>query len=235
MPQQANLVRLGLTDYRDAWRLQRVLAAAVGDEARADTVVFLEHPPTITLGRRSEEAELHLPPNVEAEVVETDRGGRSTYHAPGQLVCYPIIDLRRHKKDVRLYCRNLEQAIIATLEAFGLEGRRMEGLTGVWVPTEDGVAKIASIGVHIRRWVTTHGFALNVNLDPAPFTEWITACGLDDTSFTTMARELDAPLSVDEVVPVAAIALEECFGLEFISVDLSRDLGGAGLASLGAS
>ena len=179
--------------------------------------MLLEHPPVITTGRRTEEAkELHIPEGAEVELVETDRGGKSTYHAPGQLVCYPILDLNRHGKDVKRYVRDLEQAIVQTVAAFGLEATTIEGLTGVWMPPAGprGPRKIASIGVRVSRWVTTHGYALNVDLDPAPFTEWITACGLDDAEFTTMARELGRPLTVDEVKPAALAALAEVFGLE---------------------
>ena len=178
-----------------------------------DTVVLLEHPPVITLGRRAEEGELHVPEGAEVEIVETDRGGKSTYHGPGQLVCYPILDLKRHGQDVKRYCRELEEALIRTLAPLGVEATRIEGLTGIWV---DGPPrKIASIGIHISKWVTTHGYALNVDLDPAPFTEWITACGLEGAAFTTMARELARPVSVDEVRSAAAAALEQVFGLTF--------------------
>jgi lipoyl(octanoyl) transferase len=174
--------------------------------------VLLEHPPVITLGRRAGEGELHVPEGAEVEIVETDRGGKSTYHSPGQLVCYPILDLRRHGQDVKRYCRDLEEALIRTLAPLGVEATRIEGLTGIWV---DGPPrKIASIGIHVSRWVTTHGYALNVDLDPAPFTEWITACGLEDASFTTIARELGRPVGVGEVAPHAISALEEVFGLE---------------------
>jgi lipoyl(octanoyl) transferase len=187
-------------------------------------VLFLEHPPTITLGRRTEDGELHLPSDADVAVVETDRGGRSTYHGPGQLVCYPILDLKRHGKDVKHYCRELEEAIVQTLSAFGLDGVRVEGLTGVWLSRPP--RKIASIGVHISRWVTTHGYALNVDLDPAPFTDWITACGLEDAQFTTMARELGRELAVDDVRAPAAAALEEVFELE---LELLSAEDGAGL------
>jgi lipoyl(octanoyl) transferase len=145
-------------------------------------------------------------------VVATDRGGKSTFHGPGQLVCYPILDLNRHGRDVRRYCRDLEEAVLRTLAPFGVEGTRIEGLTGVWLLRPP--RKIASIGVHISRWVTTHGYALNVDLDPTPFTEWITACGLEDAAFTTMACELGRPLSVDEVRSAATAAVAEVFGLE---------------------
>ena len=145
------------------------------------------------------------------EVVETDRGGKSTFHGPGQLVCYPILDLNRHGKDVKKYVRDLEEALIRTMGPLGVEATRIEGLTGVWL--ERPPRKIASIGVHISRWVTTHGYALNVDLDPTPFTEWITACGLEDTAFTTIGRELGRTVTVDEVRPFAREALADVFGL----------------------
>ncbi|HEX7255314.1 MAG TPA: lipoyl(octanoyl) transferase LipB [Gaiellaceae bacterium] len=209
----AFLLNLGRTPYREAWEVQRSLAGAVSQGAIPDTVVVLEHPPVVTLGRRAEEGELHLPEGAQVEVVETDRGGKSTYHGPGQLVCYPILDLTRHGEDVKRYCRDLEEALIRTIGAVGVEATRIEGLTGIWL--ERPPRKIASIGVHISKWVTTHGYALNVDLDPAPFTEWITACGLEDAAFTTIARELGRPVSVDEVRPHAARALEEVFDLRF--------------------
>src|SRR5437773_442467 len=159
-------MQLGVVPYREAWELQRSLAGAVSQGTIPDTVVLLEHPPVVTLGRRTDEAaELHLPEDAEVEVVETNRGGKSTFHGPGQLVCYPILDLRQHGKDVKLYVRNLEEALIRTLAAFDLEGGRIDGLTGVWMSPGGGQGprKIASIGVHVSRWVTTHGYALNVD------------------------------------------------------------------------
>jgi lipoyl(octanoyl) transferase len=206
-------MELGRVDYEEAWDLQRSLAAAVSLGAIPDTVLFLEHPPTVTLGRRTDPREVHIPVGADVDVVETDRGGRSTFHGPGQLVCYPILDLKRHGKDVKRYCRDLEEAVVRTLAAFGLEGARFEGLTGVWL--ESPPRKIASIGVHISRWVTTHGYALNVDLDPAPFTEWITACGLDDAAFTSIAHELNRPIQVDDVRSVAREAFAEVFDLGF--------------------
>jgi lipoyl(octanoyl) transferase len=205
------LLEPGVVPYAEAWQLQRALAAAVSQRAIPDTIVLLEHPPVVTVGRRTASAELHVPTDAEVEVVETDRGGKSTYHGPGQLVCYPILDLTRHGRDVKRYCRNLEQAVIDTLASFDLAGGRIEGLTGVWLTPPP--RKIASIGVHVSSWITTHGYALNVDLDPAPFTDWITACGLEDAAFTTMSRELGRPLSLDEVRPAAAAAIGEVFGL----------------------
>jgi lipoyl(octanoyl) transferase len=212
----AHLLNLGVTPYREAWDLQRAIAAAVAAGDRPDTV----HPPVITLGRRSDERELHVPDDAEVELVEVDRGGKSTYHAPGQLVCYPILDLTRHGQDVKKYCRDLEEALKLTLAPFGLDARTIDGLTGLWLTPPP--RKIASIGVHIHKWVTTHGYALNVDLDPTPFTEWITACGLEGAAFTTMARELDGEVTVDKVRPVAAEAIAAVFALELQEVENAR-------------
>jgi lipoyl(octanoyl) transferase len=209
---RAHVVDLGLVEYREALELQRAVAAGVAAGSLPDTVLLLEHPPTITLGRRSEPGELHVPEDAEVAIVEVDRGGKSTYHAPGQLVCYPILDLARHGQDVKKYCRDLEEALIRTLAAFTIEATRIEGLTGVWL--ESPPRKIASIGIHLSKWISTHGYALNVDLDPAPFTEWITACGLDGAMFTSMARELGRPLTVAEVVPAAALAFADVFDVE---------------------
>ena len=239
------VLQLGLVPYREAWELQRSLAGAVSQGAFPDTVVFLEHPPVVTLGRRAAEGELHVPEVAQVEIVETDRGGKSTYHGPGQLVCYPILDLRRHGQDVKRYCRDLEEALIRTLAPLGVEATRIEGLTGIWLETPLAMSpggrasfagaavrscpprKIASIGIHISKWVTTHGYALNVDLDLAPFTDWITACGLEDAQFTTIARELGRDVPVEEVRPLAAKAIGEVFGLEL--EELPADGAGHGL------
>ena len=223
------VMSLGEVPYGEAFELQRSLAGAVSQGAIPDTVIFLEHPPVVTIGRRTEaEVELHIPEDAAVEIAETDRGGKSTFHGPGQLVCYPILDLTKHGKDVKRYVRDLEEALIRTLAAFELDGTRYEGLTGVWMPPSGGQGprKIASIGVHVSRWVTTHGYALNVDLDPAPFTEWITACGLEDAQFTTMARELGREVAVDEVRPAAIEAIAEVFELELEELPIDE---GAGL------
>jgi lipoyl(octanoyl) transferase len=212
MSKPAYLLNLGETPYLEAWELQRSLAGAVSQGAIPDTIVLLEHPPVITLGRRTEDGELHVPEGAAVEVVETDRGGKSTYHGPGQLIAYPILDLNRHGRDVKKYCRDLEEAVVRTLAPLGIDATRIEGLTGVWL--ERPPRKICSIGVHISRWITTHGYALNVDLDPAPFTDWITACGLEDAAFTTLSRELGRSVTVDDVRPLAADALAEVFELE---------------------
>ena len=212
----AQVVHLGFVPYTEGLVLQRSVAGAVGAGALPDTILFLEHPPVITLGRRAEAGELHVPVDADVEIVETDRGGKSTYHGPGQLVCYPILDLKRHREDVRKYCRDLEEALIRTLAAFDLDANRIEGLTGIWVSPPP--RKIASIGVHISRWITTHGYALNVDLDPAPFTQWITACGIEGAAFTTMADELERRVAVEDVRDVAAASIAQVFGLELESL-----------------
>ncbi|MCP9486578.1 MAG: lipoyl(octanoyl) transferase LipB [Gaiellaceae bacterium MAG52_C11] len=221
---RAYTLNLGLVPYRGAWELQRAIAAAVTEGMLPDTILLLEHPPTVTTGRRTDAGELHIPDGADVEIVETDRGGKSTFHGPGQLVCYPILDLNRHGRDVKRYCRDLEEAIVQTLAGFGLEGQRIDGSTGVWLTPPP--RKIASIGIHISRWVTTHGYALNVDLDPAPFTHWITACGLEDAAFTTIAREVGRSVAVDEVRPHALEALAEVFGLELaeLPAETTRDL-----------
>ncbi len=217
-------MNLGLVPYREAWELQRSVAAAVTEGTLPDTILLLEHPPVVTMGRRTNEGELHIPEGADVEIVETDRGGKSTFHGPGQLVCYPILDLNRHGRDVKKYCRDLEEALILTLAKLGVEGERIDGLTGVWLTRPP--RKIASIGIHISRWVTTHGYALNVDLDPAPFTQWITACGIEDAAFTTITRELGRPLTVDDVRPHALEALAEVFALDLeeLPAESAREL-----------
>lgn len=217
MSRAGYVLQLERVPYLEAWNLQRAVAAAVAAGEQPDTVLLLEHPPVVTTGRRTEPGELHIPEGADVEIVETDRGGKSTYHGPGQLVCYPIFDLTRHGQDVKRYCRDLEEALIRTMTPLDIEATRIEGLTGIWLQAPP--RKIASIGIHISKWVTTHGYALNVDLDPAPFTEWITACGLEDAAFTTIARELGRPVSVDEVRPHAVAALEEVFDLSLEPLD----------------
>ena len=219
MSTEAYLVDAGLVPYQKALELQRSLAAAVIDGTGEEAVILVEHPPVVTTGRRTDESEVHLPDDAAVEVIETNRGGKSTFHGPGQLVCYPILDLNRHGKDLKRYVRDLERAIIATVAPFGLPAVTIDGLTGVWLNAPP--RKLASIGIHVSRWVTTHGFALNVDLDPAPFTSWITACGLEDAQFTTMSQELGRSVSVDEVKPAAIMALAEVFGLEFEALALA--------------
>jgi len=187
----AYLMSLGLVPYGEAFELQRSLAGAVSQGAIPETVVFLEHPAVVTVGRRTEtDVELHVPEGADVEIAETDRGGKSTFHGPGQLVCYPILDLSKHGKDVKRYVRDLEEALIRTLAAFELQGVTYEGLTGAWMPPGGGQGprKIASIGVHVSRWVTTHGIAVNVSCDLEPFSLFH-PCGHEGLAVTSVERE----------------------------------------------
>ena len=167
--------RLGRVAYAEALEIQRVLETEVIGEGEKDFFLLLEHPHTFTIGRRAKETGVlatdALLKNLCVEVFETNRGGKVTYHGLGQIVGYPIISLSPDREDVHKYVRDLEEVIIRTLSDFGIEGFRIEGLTGVH--TREG--KVAAIGVHIKRWVTTHGFALNVNTDLSYY-NWIIAC-----------------------------------------------------------
>jgi lipoyl(octanoyl) transferase len=186
--------------YAEALALQRSLV----DERRAgaigDTLLLVEHPHVITLGVRGDGGRAHLraTPEVLAsrgiELHETGRGGDITYHGPGQLVGYPILDLRPDRCDVHHYVRDLEEVLIRTVSDYGIEAGRIAGLTGVWVGDE----KLAAIGVRIARWITSHGFALNVgtNLD---YFELIVPCGIADRGVTSLSRLLDRPIDMAEV------------------------------------
>ena len=184
-----------------------------------DTLLLLEHPPTITLGRGTVESDLVT---TEAELLvrgisveRVDRGGEITYHGPGQLVGYPILDLREHGQDLHRYLRDLEEVLIRTLAAYGLAGGRVAGRTGVWV----GGDKIAAIGIKVSRWVSLHGWALNVTTDLTPYRRDFVPCGIRDAGVTSLAELLpgECPTRADaEAVCVAAFA--EVFGVSPISV-----------------
>ena len=188
--------RLGRIAYADALGLQKELEAAVIENRTQDYLLLLEHPHTFTIGRRSKEAGVlataEVLRNLGIEVFETDRGGKVTYHGLGQIVGYPIYSLSPDREDVHKYVRDLEEVLIRTLADFGIEAFRIEGLTGVH--TTEG--KVAAIGVHIKRWVTTHGFALNVNTDLSYY-NWIIAC--EGEPVTSMDRLLGRELDLAEV------------------------------------
>lgn len=184
---------LGLMEYHRAWDVQREHADQVAAGA-AGRVLLLEHPPVFTAGRRTEP---HERPVDGTPVVEVDRGGKITWHGPGQIVGYPIIALAEHVGVVD-YVRQLESLIIATCAEFGLVGERVAGRSGVWIA---GQRKIAAIGVRVARGVTTHGFALNINPDMSWY-ERIVPCGISDAGVTSMAIELQRDITTDEVLPV---------------------------------
>jgi lipoyl(octanoyl) transferase len=204
--------RLGLVSYSEALTLQQRLV----DERRAgaipDTLLLLEHPPVITLGVKlaSARANVVATPTALAargvEVVETGRGGDVTYHGPGQLVAYPIVDLRPDRQDVHRYVRDLESVMIRVCESYGLEAGRVAGLSGTWI----GDRKIGAIGVRISRWITSHGLAFNVSTDLAAF-NLIVPCGIADRGVTSLAMELGRTVAVDEVADRLVAAFLEVF------------------------
>ena len=213
-------IPLGLLDYQAAYDLQRRLHAQVVAGELPDLLLLLEHPHVYTLGRRGQQSHILAPDNMLTQLgVEThftDRGGETTYHGPGQLVGYPIVNLRRWGGGVRKYVETLEQVLIGTLSEFGITAHSEGKPTGVWV--ED--AKIAAIGVRVSRSVTMHGFALNVCPDLS-FFDHIVPCGMPGARVTSMAQELGQEIAVSDVIPAISQAFGCNFGIdiEWSSVD----------------
>ena len=209
------IVRAGLVLYADALAAQRRIAEARTEERVPDVLLLLEHPPVYTKGRRTTPAELPMGEDwyrmQGIDVCETDRGGRVTYHGPGQLVGYPIVSLKPYGDDVHAYVRGLERVMISALREWGVEAEVIEGLTGVWVGGRppDG-RKVGSIGVHVSRGVTTHGFAVNVSNDLQPF-EWVVPCGIEGCRVTSLARELGSEQDLDAVATTVASRFGEVF------------------------
>jgi lipoyl(octanoyl) transferase len=189
------IIRAGEQAYEQAWAMQRELHAARVDDAIDDTVLLLEHPPVYTAGKRTRP---HERPTDGTPVIEVDRGGKITWHGPGQLVGYPIVKLAE-PIDVMAYVRRLEELLMAVCADFGLETTTVGGRTGVWVPGEPE-RKAAAIGVRVARGVTLHGFALNCDPDLS-FFDAIIPCGIDDAGVTSLSIELGRPVSVSEVLP----------------------------------
>ncbi len=211
--------QLGRVEYEDGLKLQKLFGEARSRELVPDSLLLLEHPPVLTLGRGRKAQNIVASPDemkrLGVEVSETDRGGDVTYHGPGQIVGYPIFHLPPDRRDVRRYIRDLEQAIIRALATFGIQGERMPKWPGVWIvdPRLAAPAKIAAIGVHISRWQTSHGFALNVNTDLSHF-QWIVPCGIREGGVTSMQQRLSHALDVSEVEAELARAFGEVFGGE---------------------
>jgi len=210
------VVQLGVVPYDEALELQLRLRDARQAGQIGDTLLLLEHPPVYTRGRRSGPEE--LPMGTEwyemqgIEVRDTDRGGRVTYHGPGQLVAYPIVSLRPYGDDVHEYVRGLERVAIGSLEEHGVQAQTIAGLTGVWTEGEPP-AKIGSIGVHVSRGVTTHGLAINVNNDLQPF-EWIVPCGIEGCRVTSLSRERGAEQDLDAFADTLVAHFAEVYGRE---------------------
>ncbi|MEA3208674.1 MAG: lipoyl(octanoyl) transferase [Chthoniobacter sp.] len=197
---------LGRMRYEEVLALQEQLVAEkIASPQCEDVLLLLEHEAVYTIGRTPDRSSLGNPAALPHPLITISRGGQATYHGPGQLIGYPILDLGRRGRDLHLYLRALEEFLIGVCGHFGVAAQRREGLTGTWV----GERKIASIGVGVRRWVSLHGFALNVCGDLTPFQQ-ITPCGIAGVEMTSLARERDRALSVEEVAAYVA----EKFGLE---------------------
>jgi lipoate-protein ligase B len=209
------VVNLGTVPYEDALELQREMAKErISGAIPQDVLLLLEHPPVVTMGRSAKSR--HLVASKEflssrgVELFDVERGGDVTFHGPGQLVGYPIIDLKRHRQDLHWYLRQVEEALIRTLAAYSIPAERNPGLTGVWTKGR----KIASIGVHARDWVTWHGFALNVTTDLSYF-DLIIPCGIDGVTMTSIARESQGYQSLQATVESASRVMEDAFGAVF--------------------
>lgn len=212
-PRAIDVQRLGRVEYGAGLDLQATLVEQRRSGAIGDTLLLLEHPPVITLGVRTRGKSTNIIVSKETldregvAVFETGRGGDITYHGPGQLVGYPIFDLRPDRCDVHEYVRDLEEALIVSLRRFGIDSRRVKGLTGVWVGPEGREEKIAAIGVRISRWITSHGFALNVATNLRHF-QLIVPCGIADRGVTSITRVLnrDVPMAEVEDAVIAGFA-----------------------------
>jgi lipoyl(octanoyl) transferase len=224
---------LGRVGYREAFALQVEARAALAAGTGPERLLLLEHPHVYTLGRNADPSDVLFSDAELAaqgvELVETDRGGQVTYHGPGQLVGYPILDLNPDRRDLRRYVRDLQQVLVRVLAAYGVAAAGGEGdRIGVWVNSEDGSGsagnqipprKIASLGVHVARWRTTHGFALNVATDLALF-GGIVACGLPAVEMTSLARELGAPAPPLEAVAARLVPeFAEVFGRTLVRAE----------------
>ena len=209
---------LGRIGYEEAWALQREAADAV-KAGGPETLLLLEHEPVFTLGRNADRADVLLSPErcreLGISVVETDRGGKVTYHGPGQLVGYPVLNLHPDRRDVKRYVTDLEETLILTLAGFGIRAsrsQRKERVSSLWV----GNDKIAAIGIHISRWVTTHGFAVNVTDEPLAYFPGIVPCGITDGGVTTMERLLGRAPALPDVAERVTAHFGSVFGREII-------------------
>ena len=202
---------LGLCSYKEVWDLQKNIQADRIAGKDQDTLLLVEHTPVYTFGKNADKNHLlqHYPENV--EIFDIERGGDITFHGPGQLVGYPILDLNNYKKSISWYMRSLEEVIIDTLDIYGLVAIRKDGLTGVWIGDE----KIAALGVRISRWVTMHGFAFNVNSDLSYFGN-IIPCGIADKQVTSLEKEIGRPVDMKDVKEKIKSYLIHLFEMEII-------------------
>lgn len=234
MNKKVKLINKGLIDYKECWDyqtqifdgiIQKKIAIRKGEaenEITDNYFIFCEHPHVYTLGKTGEKNNLLLSGDLlkakGATYYHINRGGDITYHGPGQIVGYPILDLDNFFTDINKYLRLLEEAIILTLKEYGIESGRVDGLTGVWLDGDDPIKarKICAMGVKLSRWVTMHGFALNVNTDLDYFNN-IVPCGISDKQVTSLEKELGAPQSITEVQEKILKHLKALFGFELVS------------------
>jgi lipoyl(octanoyl) transferase len=235
---EVQFVDLNLVEYKQAWDLQETLLNRIATVKLADRglsedskeitenfLLFCQHPHVYTLGKSGDESHLLLQESflstIGATYFKTNRGGDITYHGPGQLVGYPILDLENFYTDIHLYLRMLEEAIIKTCEGYGLVAGRIEGLTGVWInPTQEDARKICAMGVKASRWISMHGFALNVNTDLSYFSH-IVPCGIATRGVTSLQQELGQEMDFQSVSDVVKGHLVDLFKMEL--VDVSRE------------
>jgi lipoyl(octanoyl) transferase len=214
------LLQLGSVPYAEAWDLQRQIFDSVVTGEEEDTLILLEHPHVYTQGRVTVKENLLFTPEqlsaVGAETFEIDRGGDVTYHGPGQLVGYPILNLSHFKEDLGWYLRAIEESIIHLLATYDISGFRIAGRTGVWVGSTGNEEKICAIGIRASRWCTMHGFALNVSTDLSYF-NLIVPCGIGDRTVTSIERMLGRPVRMEEVQERYARSFEEVFEVELHS------------------
>jgi lipoyl(octanoyl) transferase len=242
------VVDLGRIGYADAWDLQQRLVAARKAAAAPHLLLLCEHPHVLTLGRNGRLQNLRVPQSaldaLGVEFYHSNRGGDVTYHGPGQIVGYPILQLGEIRRDVGWYVRQLEQVMIGAADSFGVEAVRVPGRTGVWTSPSGAPAppaeKLGAIGVHISRWVTSHGFAFNVCTDLSYF-DLIVPCGIADCRATSLGKLLARPVSTAEVLPVLAAEFGRVFGLAMQSAGkqqleewLAAGEGKTGAAAAGA-
>jgi len=209
-----HLLKLSLTPYCEAWNIQREIFQRVIAGEEDDTLILVEHPPVYTFGRGADMANFLLSDDklreLGAETFEIERGGDVTYHGPGQLVGYPILNLGHFKEDLGWYLRALEETIIEVLRTYDVEGFRIKGRTGVWVGVEGNEEKICAIGVHASRWCTMHGFAFNVNTDLSYF-QHIVPCGISDRGVTSLATVLGHEVPMEQACERYVTAFESVF------------------------
>ena len=203
---ELQVIDLGQKPYKDVWNLQKKLQTKLIDGVKRDCLLLVEHEPVYTLGKNADPNHLLQSRDKSINVYNIERGGDITFHGPGQLVVYPILNLAHYKKSISWYMRSLEQLIINVLEKFEIKGNRVKDYTGVWV----GDKKIAAQGVRLSRWVTMHGFSINVNTDLS-FYDGIIPCGIFDHGVTSIEKELNTVQEIDKVKLLVVDSFKEIF------------------------